>query len=163
MKKTLLLIICLAISNLSGCAIHTKSIIKNDLPLSAVQKRNTLIGKWFGEMKSENGEIQRWLADRSKDGTYKIEFRIYKSGNETMSQVEVGHWGVAGPIYFSITRGWIKNDKFIPSDPENPYFYDVYKIVKLTDQSFIYYSFDEDLEFEVRKIDDTFQWPEIGS
>ncbi len=163
MKKILLFVICLTVANLLGCASHTKSIIKSDLPLSAEQKRNTLIGKWFGKIESEKGEIQRWLVERSKDGTYRIWFRVYENGKEVKSQTEVGHWGVAGPIYFSIMRGWIKDDQFIPSDPEKPYFYDAYKIVNLTDRSFIYYNFDEKLEFEVRKVGDNFRWPDIDS
>lgn len=79
--------------------------------------------------------------------------------NDVESQNEVGYWGVSGPIDFSIMTGWIKNGEYIPSDPEKAYFYDAYQIVELNDESFTYRSFDQQVEFKVRKVDDDFVWP----
>ena len=163
MKKIGILFFFIGILFVLSCATYNKSIIKSELPLSAKQKRTTLVGKWFGELINDKGEIQRWLVDRANDGNYKIEFRIYKNDGRIREQIEVGHWGVSGPIYFSILRGWIKDGKFLPANPEKPYYYDAYQIINLSDKAFTYYNFDTKVKFDVTKVNDDFKWPDKNS
>ncbi len=130
MKKFVFFLVIIFIS---GCATYQKSIVKPDTSLSTEQQRNTLLGKWSGEMTSDKGELQKWLVERAGDGSYKITFRLYSSETDYKEQIEVGFWGVAGPVYFSIMKGWIKDDKFIEADPTKAYFYDAYRIISLNE------------------------------
>jgi hypothetical protein len=72
-------------------------------------------------------------------------------------------WGVSGPIYFSIMKGWIKNSNFFPSDPRNPAYYDAYEIIEIDQKKFKYRSFDTGMIFEVKKVDDSFEFSKIQS
>lgn len=82
MEKTCLLILCLIALVFAGCKKIGVSIFKPPLSHSAQEKRDMMIGRWYGEIKDEKGAIQRWLVDRSKDGTYQILFRIYENGTD---------------------------------------------------------------------------------
>jgi len=168
MKQLCTIIILFSLIILGGCAGITKnpdlseqrqSIIKPKLPGSATVMRQLMTGKWYGEMRNETGELQAWLDERYNDGTFKITFRLYKEDNTYDEQIEVGLWGVSGDIYFSITKGWVKEDEFLPSDPENPYFYDAYKIISLTLKSMVYEGFERRVRYDARKVGDDFEWP----
>ena len=67
MKKFVFFLVIIFIS---GCATYQKSIVKPDTSLSTEQQRNTLLGKWSGEMTSDKGELQKWLVERAGDGSY---------------------------------------------------------------------------------------------
>ncbi len=159
MKKIRFTGLCLVIIFLTACATDKKSIVKPDITLSAAQQRNALLGKWVGEKKSDKGELQKWLVERYVDGTYKIVFRIYKNETNYKQQTEVGQWGVSGPIYFSILRGWIKEGNYIPANPEDPYHYDAYRIISLKENSFEYETIEPNIRFKVNKVPSDFNFP----
>jgi hypothetical protein len=155
-----LLLACIVIMN--NCTGPNKSIIKPDSPPAAIEKRNLMIGKWYGEIKNEKGELQQWLVTRFGDGSYTIHFRLPEKDKTCNEQIEVGVWGVSGPIYFSITKGWVTDSSFIPSDPRDPSYYDAYEIIEINQNKFEYRSFDTDMTFEVKRVGDDFRLPEIA-
>ena len=123
-----------------------------DLPLD--QRRELILGSWLGEIEVKDGVIQKWLVRRQPDGTYRVHFRITDSGGKLLHElVEVGQWGISGPVYFSILRGDIDGTgKFQARDTSDPTHYDAYKIIELTSTIFRYHHFESDTEFEVKKV-----------
>lgn len=129
---------------------------------SPTQKENwaMLVGKWFGEVEIDGGGKQKWIVERYKNGTYQIHFRVFTKDGQVRDQVEAGHWGVSGPVYFSINRATRAIDgNFRETDPANPRFYDAYEVIELTHHLFRYKHFDKGIEFEVKKVDDDFELP----
>jgi len=157
MKKIFSILMIAGIVALTNCSGQNKSIVKPDMLASAIEKRSLMIGKWLGEMKNEKGDLQQWLTTRFPDGTYKIQFRVPDRGSIYKEQIEAGLWGISGPIYFTIMKGWIKDNNFIPSNPNDPSYYDAYKIIEINKKILKYKSFESDITFEVKKVDDDFE------
>ena len=156
MKKIQLFCFCLTIIFLFGSASPQESVVKPDVPITKEKNRRLLVGKWLGEIKSENGKVTKWLVERLIDGTYQIIFRTYDNETEYKDQIEVGFWGTSGSIYFSIMKGWIEEGEFVPANPEDPYFYDAYKIIQLNSDTFNYEHFDHKTRYTVKKVADSF-------
>ena len=57
-------------------------------------------------------------------------------------------------------KGWVKNNQIVPSDPENPYYYDAYKIIRLDMDYFEYKGVDDDERYILRKVKKDFQFPD---
>ncbi|HET7834047.1 MAG TPA: hypothetical protein VFK88_13890 [Gallionella sp.] len=147
---------------LVGCATPA-STINSGKPLnqSSEQRRLILIGKWYGEAPTKDGLKQLELVEKRVDGTQKIHFKLTDKFGKVMSDTtEVGDWGVSGPIYFSITRGWLHDGKVSPTDPTSAFFYDAYEILELTETTFRYKSVETGDQFVVRKVSDSFQMPQ---
>ena len=152
------LMICLAFS--IGCETARKSNVKYSASTYSANNRSLMIGKWLGEMVNDQGEQQKWLVTRSSDGTYKIQFQTSKPGAQyCREQIEVGTWGVSGPIYFTTTKGALKGDQFLPADLEDPVFYDAYEILYLDEDTMKYHHVDMDVTFQVHKVADDFELP----
>lgn len=101
-----------------------------------------------------------WIVERRNDGIYKIHFRVIDPLGEKTDKIELGEWGVSGPIYFTIYKGYIERDKIIPVDPADPYNRDAYQILKLDDEIFEYESFDPVNKYTVRRVPSHFEFPE---
>jgi hypothetical protein len=145
---------------LSGCAsFGPVDAIKPDAPQSAEQRRNLLVGLWFGDSVTKSGGRKMHIVERYADGTMRIRFRVIEA-EETIEQGEVAFWGISGPVYFSITKGWIEDGKIIPADPTQSYFYDAYEIINLTKEKFRYRHFSTGNEYEITKVDSSFEFPE---
>ncbi len=132
---------------------------KQDLELSALQLRNALLGHWYGHQPTEQGGQYQWLVSRAVDGTYRIKFRMTSPEGDVTDSEEAGFWGVSEPIYFSIMRGWINGDEFTQADPRDPYFYDAYQILELSENRFDYRSYDSGSTYTVHRVDAAFQMP----
>ena len=161
--------ILIAVVAFSGCAsfqdvtrspVPTINYFKPKLPGSAEIRRRIMIGKWFGEALTKDGGQRKWLTERHSDGTYMITFRKYGKNGSYEETREIGLWGIAGDIYFSIMKGWVKNNQIVPSDPENPYYYDAYKIIRLDMDYFEYKGVDDDERYILRKVKKDFQFPD---
>lgn len=61
MNKLINILLITCIFGLINCADSNKLLLKPDLPASAIERRNLMIGKWLGEMKDEKGNLQQWL------------------------------------------------------------------------------------------------------
>jgi hypothetical protein len=140
-----------------GCATTEKQVeavteAKPELPKSKVQQRNMMLGKWYGDLPTKEGGRRQWTVTRSEDGTYQIDFLITKPDNTEQRFSEAGHWGVAGNIYFSMYRGAIEQGQFYPSDPNDPYNYDAYNMINLTNSAFEYQNIDSKNKYIIKKV-----------
>jgi hypothetical protein len=150
---------------LSGCATTDTSkeaitSVKPSLTLSQEKTWKLMIGKWYGSQPTKDGGKKREIMERAPNGTYKITFRVYGKDGKYKEQTEVGHWGVSGPVYFLIFRGWVKGDKFSPANPADPYNYDAYKIVRLTNEIFEYESYSSGNRYIIKRVPQEFEFPE---
>jgi len=163
MKILSVLTICL-LTLLSGCATSTPSdqstpSSKQDTPTSKEQTRSLMIGKWFSSRPTKFGGTRKQITERYSDGQYKIRLRVYKKDGQFLGdQAEVGLWGVAGNIYFLIFTGWLEGEKVISNDPSDPYNYDAYEIIELTDEILRYKPMGGTNEFVFHKVAQDYQF-----
>lgn len=123
------------------------------------ERRNLLLGTWFGETPpTEGGRIQ-WIVNWRKDGTYNIQFRIFAPDGRTRKHMETGIWGVSGPVYFSATQGWRQGDQMVGTDTAKARFYDAYEILTLKPKLFEYRHYVTGTSYKVRKVRSGFQFP----
>lgn len=140
--------------------INTIDESKPPLSLSQQAKWAQLVGRWFGSEITKNGGKVMWIAERLNDGKYKIHFRIIDASGKQRDKIEVGEWGISGPVYFTIYKGDVDGDKVVPVDPTDPFNRDAYKILRLTNDIFEYESFDSANKYTVRKVSPEFKFPE---
>lgn len=161
-----LISIALVLSLVAGCqSVHTStnqvSTVKADLSESQEKIWKKMIGRWYGSQPTKEGGTRQQITERYSDGTYKITIKnITKSGELNISS-EVGQWGVVARVYFSIFRGWITENGIVPSDPSDPYNYDAYEILELTDESFKYKSYSSGTIYSLKKVENDFEFPNI--
>lgn len=126
----------------------------------AKSPREIFIGRWYGEDKDGAAVTKRWLVDAFPDGVFRITFRFYEEDGSYREQVEVGEWGISGPVYFLSTKGWVDDGMFLKADTSNGQLYDAYKILKLEQQVFEYEHFVNGNRYQVRRVDTGFTLPE---
>ena len=102
--KSFILVFVLAVTGCASNQTSQKEITstKPALTLSQEDAWNILIGKWYGSQPTKEGGYKQEIMERFPEGTYKITFRVYDKNGQAKEQTEVGHWGVSGPIYFTI-------------------------------------------------------------
>lgn len=123
--------------------------------LAESQRHGRLIGNWVGEWPVEPGAQRRVLVQRFADGTFKMTLETWRDDHVTVEQ-QVGQWGIAGPVYFTITTGVLKGDRVEPTDPEQSRFYNAYRIVELGRDVFEYESFAPPQRYRVQRVADEF-------
>lgn len=158
-------LICIVATGLCGCATTNTSMIaitaeKPSLTLSQKEAWSMVVGKWYGSQPTKNGGKKEEIHENLPDGTYKVTFRVIDPEKVAKESVEVGQWGVCGPIYFSIFRGWVRGDRFSPSNPSDPYNYDAYRIIKLGNEVFEYEHVTTGNHYVIRKVPLDFKFPE---
>ena len=134
---------------------------KPDLKLKEAETWGLMIGKWYGSQPTKEGGARSHIVERFPNGTYRITFRLYDPQGGYREQREVGHWGVSGPIYFTILRGWLEGDKMAPADPGDPYYQDAYKIITLNDEVFEYEHAASGNRFSIRRVPQDFEFPKM--
>lgn len=145
-----------------GCALKgatsNTAITNIKATLSSNEQDNwdRMIGKWYGKQPTKEGGVREWVIDRKADGVNVVDFRTIDSNNDVYRKIEIGEWGISGPIYFTIYKASVENDVLYPVAPGDPYNYDAYQIITLTDEHFTYKSFSTGNEFTVKRVDDTF-------
>ncbi len=132
--------------------------IKPDPTISQVERWRLMTGKWFGSQPTKDGKTLKWIVDRSEDGTYQIRFREYKSDGSFKENIEVGEWGVSGPIYFSVYKGRVDNGQLRRVNPTDPYNRDAYKITTLNDNIFVYESLEVPNRYTVKRVSPLFDF-----
>ncbi len=120
---------------------------------------NSMVGNWYGVQTEDQGSVKQQLMERFADGSYKLTTVHKLKEREVSNHIEVGYWGVSGPVYFSIFKGWVKHDKLAPSDTSNPNNYKAYKILKLTDELFKYQSVTTGNTHSLKKVPKDFVFP----
>ena len=126
----------------------------------AKSPREIFVGRWYGEVPQAEGITKRWVVDAFPDGVFRITFRFYDEDGSYREQVEVGEWGISGPVYFLSTKGWVDDGKFLKADTQNGELYDAYKILKLDTGVFEYEHYVNGNRYEIRKVDTGFALPE---
>ncbi len=159
------LILCLFYVILAGCSSVNSSnyVTTEKTPLSEDQKIlwKLMVGTWYGNQPVKSGGYREHIMTRRLDGTYLVRTRhVTKDGIRPL-QTEVGHWGIVGPVYFSIFRGWAEDGNVYPSNPSDPYNYDAYNVITLNSDIFRYRSYSSGTIFEVTKVPKDFEFPDI--
>jgi hypothetical protein len=154
-----------AIIFLFGCAASTTSSEKitdwkPELNFQQQQRWQFMVGKWYGSQSTKDGGIRKEITEKSAQGQYKTTFRLCDSIGKCEDSIEVGEWGMSGPVYFTIFKGWIHGKQFSPADPTDSYNYDTYKIHELNDAQFVYESFVSGNHYTLKKVPDEFVFPE---
>ncbi|MEO3429373.1 hypothetical protein AAFN88_10980 [Pelagibius sp. CAU 1746] len=126
----------------------------------AKSPREVFVGRWYGEDMEAGSITKRWLVDAFPDGVFRITFRFYEDDGGYREQIEVGEWGISGPVYFLSTKGWVDDGMFLKADTSNGQLYDAYKILKLEQQVFEYEHFVNGNRYQVRRVDTGFTLPE---
>lgn len=162
----------LTLSLLAGCATGTApttpasqapavpaplpavSTNKPASPLSVEQRHRRLIGDWHGRQPAKEGGTVEWLMRRSGDGTFKVTFRNFSpAGRLTKESTEVGYWGVSGDLEMTHTLGWLRADGHIdPAPADDPYFWDAYRIIELTENRIRYVSVESGDDYVVTRV-----------
>lgn len=151
MKTLLLLLALLPVA----CASHSSPLVRvaDEKPeIFADQvNRDQLVGLWFGESPVKDGSSMKWLIERRKDGTYISRFKI-TNAQGTREQTETGFWGIAGGVYFTLTRGFVEKGRVLPVDFTNATYADTYKALRVAPSEFAYRSLSTQEEFTVKRV-----------
>lgn len=126
----------------------------------AKSPREIFVGRWYGETPEAGGVTKRWVVDAFPDGVFRITFRFYEEDGSFREQIEVGEWGISGPVYFLSTKGWVDDGLFLKADTRNGELYDAYKILKLDAGVFEYEHYVNGNRYQIRKVDTGFSLPE---
>ncbi len=118
-----------------------------------------VVGRWFNEAPTKDGGKRFSISERNPDGTFVVRFRVIEASGKVWEQTELGFWGVDGPIYFTITRGFLDNGKVVATNPMDPTFYDAYEILELTESTMRYRSVGNADEFTTRRVPQSFEFP----
>lgn len=124
--------------------------------LAEARRHAMMVGTWLGESSIEAGGQRRVLVERFPDGTFRVTFKTQWEEDRAILEQQVGQWGLAGPIYFTITTGWVEGNRIDPTDRREPYFYDAYRVIDLQDDRFEYESFSASGRFVMRRVADDF-------
>ena len=142
-----------------GDAAVTEGQVEETIAM-AKSPREIFVGRWYGEDEQTNGTTKRWVVDAFPDGVFRITFRFYEEDGSYREQIEVGEWGISGPVYFLSTKGWVDDGMFLKADTRNGELYDAYKILKLDTAVFEYEHYVNGNRYQVRKVDTSFVLPE---
>ena len=156
----------LAICGLSGCAaVNTSTApiaaMKAELTADQIDAWRLMVGKWFGSHPTRQGGRRAWLISRSADGTYHVTFRLRERDGRYVEQSQSGEWGIAGSVYFTITKGIMEDGEWTAVDARDPYYRDAYRIISLNESVFTYRNHVTGNEFTVVRVADGFRLPAI--
>lgn len=143
----ILIMVCLA-----GCASSSGIHLSKSWDQRGEQQRASMVGKWLGESPVREGGSKSWLIDRSADGTYVVTFRNVAIDGTVDVDQEYGDWGISGDIYFTMTRGWLRNGQKQPVLQRESYFDDAYVVKRLTPSEFVYASVASGDVYTARKV-----------
>ena len=158
-------LVLLTVIAMSGCASqHTlnTSVTESKPSVEASEEERWLlmVGKWYGNQPTKDGGVKQHIVERYPNGSYKMTFKITDAKGNSKESSEVGNWGMSGPIYFTIFRGWLHSTGLEQSDPSSPYNYDAYNIVSLTDNLFEYSHVTTGNKYKIQKVRPDFEFPE---
>jgi len=164
--KTIIFMSLLVIGLVQGCqskytSNQQVSSVKPRLSIDQRQRWDLMVGRWYGSQPTKQGGTRQQLMERYSDGTYKIILKHISLGGKERFNSEVGQWGVVGPVYFSIFRGWVEEWGVKPSDTSDPYNYDGYEIIELDTKVFKYKSYSSGVIYTLRKVGKEFIFPTI--
>jgi hypothetical protein len=119
-----------------------------------------LEGYWFGESYQPLlRETTQELMHRRADGTFDIEFRLYKNCLLAMDQKETGRWSATERVYHTDTE--TVNGRKI--DTGKPSYHDDYSIEKLDGDAFTYIHTKTEVRATSRRVRSDFIFPACGA
>lgn len=116
--------------------------------------RDRLVGRWMGEAQDSAGRTHKWTTLRNADGSYRTDFVRIDNEDSRDSQIEVGVWGIAGGIYFTAVRAYLRGGQLVQADTTDPDLYDAYKIEQITAEVFEYTDLRSQRRIRVVKLPD---------
>ncbi len=123
--------------------------------LDPVARRQALVGRWYGESTSAEGQSLKWVTHREVNGTYRTQYLLNTA--EPEESIEIGQWGLSGSVFFTIQRAWIRNGETQRVDGSNVYSYDAYDITHIGEKSLEYRSSGSGKRFIVRRVATSFE------
>lgn len=161
------LIFALIFAGCTSMSTSTNNIIAEKPFLSNSQESSwsLMLGKWYGRQPITEDGFREQITERVADGTYIVTFRLHDVDSNVEEHIEVGNWGISGPVYFTIFRGWSEGGQISPSDPSDPYNYDpynydAYKIIDLNENTFIYESYSSGNQYTLEKVSNNYEFPD---
>jgi hypothetical protein len=124
--------------------------------LVEARRHDMLVGKWAGKTSLENGALRRVLIERTMNGTFTVTVKTELGTDDPVIEQQVGQWGISGPVYFTITTGWLDGDHIDQTDLGQPYYYDAYRIIDLSKDRFEFESVATNTHYLLRRIADDF-------
>ncbi|MDR3481761.1 MAG: hypothetical protein P4L91_13730 [Burkholderiaceae bacterium] len=135
--KIIKLLLLGILSILIGCS---------SVPPDSSRLTNRLVGCWYGEdYQPVFGQKAGWLMNRHEDGTFTIEFRTVKAGQNMHKQTEKGNWKYHDGRYTTITTS-------VAGVNIEPYYVDEYEIKSLTENEMTYYHDKAKQTFSSRRV-----------
>jgi hypothetical protein len=61
-----------------------------------------VVGRWYGQIALESGELLQWINHRRADETYRVEFRTFRSCKAVGHQIESGTWHYENGVLLQI-------------------------------------------------------------
>lgn len=117
--------------------------------------RALLIGKWFRQETSEEGDKTVEYATLTNDGQFEFNFSVYDKNDELIGEnIELGDWGLVGDIHFTITKNEVIDQELFDADLTDELNYHAYKVIKLDHQLFEYQHIQSNEIFLMHKITD---------
>ncbi len=141
------------VSCASGFTSHER--VESDRPSpteSEIVRWSHLVGTWFGSQPEADGGRYDWIVVRDPYGRFKLTHRNYDEEGNFKENVEVGEWGVSGPVFFVIAKGWIREGKFVPIEHVGPGYRDAYQIISITEDKFEYRYYGDGRRFVVKRV-----------
>ena len=122
-------------------------------PASSVwsQAVHSIEGRWFGALKSPEGDRHCWVSDRREDGTYKTDFLTENAGTFER-YTEAGRWTQSANSFLTVVQ--TKNGAPIPERRVE------YGIVMLTSERLSYLHIQSGTQFTTRRVTPDFHLPE---
>jgi hypothetical protein len=114
-------------------------------PLASVE------GRWFGALKTEQGDRHCWLSDRRSNGTYTTHFLTEDAGMFER-YTEGGRWAQSPTAFATFVE--TKNGSAIPARRLE------YEILELTPDRLVYRHVPSGTRFSTRRVGEDFQLPE---
>lgn len=161
-RATLFIALFITIAGCSHKQISTESITQTKPELTRTEAETwiLMVGRWYGDQPTKAGGRRQWLVERNKDGTYKINFRFTEQDGTIRNSAEVGEWAISGPVYFSSFRGWVRGNTIELADRSDPYNYDAYRIIQLSNELFEYEHLSTGNRFTIKRVPSDFEMPE---
>ena len=157
-------LLCLLAAGLAaGCAAAPQvPVIDTGVPLTspdAQARRDLLVGTWHGDQPTADGGRAREIAVLHADGTFELYFRrTDAAGNET-SWGDAGYWGLVRDVHFTITLASIDDGIFLPTDSTDAARYSAYKVIELSEKSFVYQSLVTGNVYTLERAEDLWELP----
>ena len=119
-------------------------------------KSQDLVGTWYGEQVLE-GVTVRWLNRRQADGTFEAQFVACEQNVVRGTIKHFGAWVYEDGIYRTdVTRIENAQGEEKAKDPSKEY-EQIYRAVGLSDSVFDYVHVDDNVEYSVERVDDSFE------